>query len=315
MISGVTPDQAFPDNPQRFAACGRSEFYPNAGIEALITETLDDYLSARNLSSSILCFENPGGPPTQLKSLAFIWYSPSEAASRLEVTPLEPASTPSDAVIIDLPAPKTVGGFAYSRIQMPEIRPAQRFQLSLLEGGRQKRLLLRHVSVEFGDTDTHEGAAGIGGILRKVHTSITYGQRELPAGIDSLDQFRASVLAHPIGDCGIYAFLFADAIGGIYPWQAFDLTTRDGRVHSVVEVVTPNGLETADPTLGIRYKCSVESMISGSCEDREYDTNVLPNPILRPYHGAGFFFGARVARTYTKLDEFVSLHNAYYARD
>jgi hypothetical protein len=306
MISGVVPHDALPANPQGFAACGSSEFYPNSGIEALVTETLDDYLSARKLSSSILCFEPPSRSPARLNSLGFVWYSPSEAASRIKVTALGASSTPNDEVIIDIPAPKIVRGLAVSHIQMPEMRPAKRFQLTLLEGGTQKRLLLRHLRAGFADnarTGTHVSPGRFDEIFGKIHTSVTYGPRALPASIDNLDQLRASILAHPVADNAIFAFLFADAIDGMHRWQIFDLVTRDTRMHSVVEIYADNDVQTADPTLGIIYKCSVESMISGFCSDPEYKARVVPNPILQGYHGAGFFYGAHVTRKYTKLEE------------
>lgn len=300
-------------NSIHFDDCGVGQYYPGYGINALKTKTLDSYLSAENLQTSAVCFSNKKAPKS-LNSIRFFWYTESEIPKKIAlyaVTYKDGHEVKIDLGSHQIDSYQEINGHIYSDLAINEKRGFSKYMIRLLEGGAQNRLLVRSIQPIF-ENNSISSNSYIMNLADSISKKLHYG-----AGISSIESNKInctqkgivrSILSSKTAHCGNYAYLFVSSISPIYSWIVYDLKTSDGRIHSVVEIIKNKQTQTVDPTLGVLYPCSVNQLINGSCSYLSAEYLTLPNQALNNYFGVGFFYGAKILRTYADVNELSHLY-------
>ncbi|MBS3186399.1 hypothetical protein JIQ88_15650 [Pseudomonas sp. PCH44] len=291
-------------------ACPGIEAYPGYGIEALETGSLNDYYSAVSKEASSVCISN--NVRRQVTGVTLGWYSQSEVGKRIELYAAKEADFKGEVSLGQFTVPKTydVSGYLFSDISIKAKGIYPFYRIKLVEGEGQGRLILRSVTPLF-----MSDAAGGDNELRRLAASVS-AELDYGAGLSALDVKKGKSLgdiekmigAAEDAHCGNYALVFVNRLPKGVQWRVFDLSTHDGRIHSVVEVKRKGSTLVYDPTLGVEYRCSMESMLNGKCSYSADLSYYQVNPALQIFRGAGFFYGATINRIYSSAEELMSAY-------
>nr|VFK39501.1 MAG: hypothetical protein BECKSD772F_GA0070984_10417 [Candidatus Kentron sp. SD]VFK44535.1 MAG: hypothetical protein BECKSD772E_GA0070983_10397 [Candidatus Kentron sp. SD] len=313
MLSGITPAEAVrEDKIVVYDDCRTGKYYKGHGPRALATRSLEDYLSAHDLGTSSVCFSIEGKHDYAPNEVLFVWYSKTEIPKKMALFGLSENNESTLLRQVDNIIADDIVGVFETKLHLDVKEKFSRYKVELLEGGTQNRLLLRALTPIFVDNknvDTDK-------LLRlTIETSALkkygIGFTKLPkntSGDAKLAHIISTILAADSAHCGHYATYFVSQLPSESFWRAYDLKTTDGRIHTVVEVHDNGTIRTADPTLGIVYNCSVQSMLDGKCNFDRNHSNRTVSPIMERYHGAGFFYGASIKEKYSSIDELISIY-------
>jgi len=276
-------------------ACHDSKFIKGFGVEALQTPSLADYLSAHDLESSALCFFHPGR--SVVHGVRIGWHSLQTAGTEIEIYGSH-VNGFADGVLIgkfSLGLPDKVGTYYYSDIHFNSAETYPFYRLKFLKGNGEDRLVLRYFSL-LAETPIFPESALLE-IARNVSASMKYG-----AGVDSIPEWArgnlrdaaAFVSSQSSAHCGNYSLVFISQLPDSVRWTSYGVR-RNGYIHNVVEVeLQDGGVYVYDPTSGIEYPCTMESMLNGSCKYDSSPSYGLAHPAFGVYKGSGFFYGAEV---------------------
>lgn len=310
MLAGVTPDEAAQGEAKiEYDDCGSGKYYDGYGLHALRTESLEDYLSAASFEGSSICFLNDGNQETSLNAIQIVWHSQSEIPKRLAVWGISNDNKEIPLLQVANMKAIDVGGQPVTTLTVDSQSVFSKYKIKMLEGGSQNRLILRALSPVFARTV--EANDWLSRLAMQASQQLKYGPgvNKLP---DTAGRTPGSVMsaisAADSAHCGNYVFYFVNQLAAKARWQAFDLKARDGRNHSVAEVHDQGKTKTVDPTLGIVYNCSLQSMLDGHCNFNLANSTQTINPALQAFQGAGFFYGAVVVKKYSSIDDLVSAY-------
>lgn len=310
VVSKVDSTGARFGEPYAFISCASAQTYPGYGIDALKTKSLSDYYSAVSKEKSSVCLSSDAR--RELTGFTLGWYAESEAARRVEIFAAKDSEFKKEVSLGSYVVPKSyeISGYHFSDVSIRSNSVYPFYRVKLLEGMGQERLILRSVTPLYSSR-----SADGDGELRSLAVSVS-AEFEYGAGISKVDSVRgkklddiekmigAAVDAH----CGNYALVFVNRLPEGASWRVFDLSTRDGRVHSVVEVKRKGRTFVYDPTLGVEYRCTLESMLKGECNYSADLSYYQVNPALQLFRGAGFFYGATVNRMYSSTEDLMSAY-------
>lgn len=147
MLSGVRPPADKIHNyhgAMNYSDCGVGKYYSEFGVNALESKGYDDYLSAVDLQSSVVCFkssENRHG--TKQLVLQIGWLSVDEVPESFEIFEIKGRGKPLLIKRIKNPEVLTSGGLPYSLVTLEDSQRGKTLMLKLKRGGAQDRLLLR----------------------------------------------------------------------------------------------------------------------------------------------------------------------------
>ncbi|MGE0625212.1 MAG: hypothetical protein AB7O54_21590 [Pseudomonadales bacterium] len=290
-----------------FSGCDAGRFYDGFDTTALETESLADYVSSPDLAASVVCF-GAHTSVSKVKGLRFIWHSADEAAKRVALYGLDSGDVEDRKLLGSYElTTASEGGYASSRILFEDELKFDTYRLEVEEGGRQNRLLLRAIipvaSLDLENMDEFER------LVSEIHKSQKYGAgvSRLPGDVPRTPEAVREYLAQAdSAHCGNFAYLYVSSLSSRVDWKVVDLETYDGRTHSVVQLREKGHTRTLDPTLGVAYRCSVDALISGTCGGEIRRLREEVNPALQMFEGLGFFYGARIVRTYSNFDELLS---------
>lgn len=306
-VAGVLRE---PEGPFEFVGCPGASTYPGYGIEALNTSTLNDYFSSVSTEQSSVCFSNSSGG--ELSGLSFGWYSAGEVGELVELFGSKSKDFKSEVSLGKYSVSSTydISGFVFSNVSVKSKGNYPHYRIKLLKGEGQNRLILRSLtplyspSVPGGDGELHRIAAA-------VSAEFDYGEgvsKVVSEGGRSLADIEKVISSSDDAHCGNYALVFVNRLPKNASWRVFDLSTRDGRVHSVVEVKRNERVFVYDPTLGVEYRCTLDSMINGKCNYSADLSYYQVNPVLQVFRGAGFFYGAQINRVYSSSEDLMSAY-------
>ncbi|ANY87643.1 hypothetical protein [Pseudomonas putida] len=285
-----------------FKPCEESKYYHGSGVEALNTDTIDDYLASTNSEDSSVCFE--AGEPSQLSRLKMVWYSESEAPKHIEVIGVDADGVTNVMVsgTNDLPL-YSYDGVYYSDISIDSDSKYKSFIVNYISGASQDRLLLRALSPFFKkqiDPESYD-------LLKKakeVSLIAPYGPGVTQVSAKNADdlakEFREKESLH----CGNYSYILAHDLGDKVKWKVIAGTTETQAMHTVVEVEKKGKTYTVDPTLGAIYKCSYSDMRLGTCDASKGIYSDSYNPIFWQYAGENFYPGVRVGMEHVSIQGF-----------
>ncbi|WP_165671192.1 YncE family protein [Metapseudomonas otitidis] len=290
-----------------FLSCPSESTYSDFGVESLRSPSLDDYFSSNSLDASSVCFSNPHRQV--LKKVSLGWYSAENIGEFVEVFGSLRKDFSSEVSLGRYPVTSySVAGYYFSDVKVEDSVGYGFYRVKLLKGRGQNRFILRSFSPEREFKKNTKGSE-FNRIARAVSSRFHYG-----LGVQKVDQGTTRTLAGVVraisksesAHCGNYALAFVDQLPSGSKWRVFDLATRDGRVHTVVEVENHGVDYIYDPTLGIEYRCSLGAMIAGDCNYASDDGYNRVNPALLGFRGAGFFYGVEVVRMYSSVSELIS---------
>lgn len=147
MFSGLRPPADKIKNyhgTMKYSDCGNGKYYPGFGVNALESKGYEDYLSAIDLKSSVVCFQSSMTPHgAKQLSLQIGWLNFDEIPGSFEVLELGSDGKPLLIKKIIKPEVLTSGGLPYSLVTLEESKRGNMLMLKINEGGAQNRLLLR----------------------------------------------------------------------------------------------------------------------------------------------------------------------------
>lgn len=297
----------------KFYSCSDSRYYMGHGVGALDTASLNDYLAATKAQGSSFCFST--GDASQLGSLKLVWYSQAEAPESIEVLGLlGPDDEAQGEVLWAKENPvivKSLSGFFYSDIDFNSSSKFSSFRVSYVSGAGQDRLLLR-AATPFFKTYVDNDIASLLSDIRRVSVIAPYGVGVAETDASDVDALASNLKSASSLHCGNYSYIFAHEMEGQHKWTAFGALSKLHASHTVVEVESPAGKYTADPTLGALYLCSYSSMQAGKCDFSKAFYTDTYNPILWRYKGVHFYPGANIQSSYSGVQEYF---NAYRKLD
>ena len=288
MLSGVSPRSLNMD------ATDFSKFDPKqdlTALTALSTSDLSDYVSANGIDDSKFYF-SPPSPEVRLERVELIWYSPDEAGKRIRISG-EDTNGKLTVLYEGNPDGSLMNGYAVSEISLKTTQAYPKYLFELIEGGKQKRLLLRAFTPEWERKITDP--------LLQFAKDVSFKKR-YGAGISSLT-------ANPVLEkadtwhCGNFSLWFARHFPLEYKEMRIqNISSPTGAIHAVVEITFSDGtVKVIDPTLGIVYDSDIRSMLDGTF-DFEKGTRFsrTVSPVFNLYYGPQFFYQAKVKRIYNK---------------
>lgn len=147
MLSGLRPPTDKIDNYHGvtdYSNCGDGKYYPGFGINALESKGYDDYLSAVDLQSSVVCFRTLKNQNSAKQSIMQIgWLSVEEIPESFEIFEIKGSGKPFLIKSIKSPEVLTSGGLPYSVVTLDKSKTDSTLMLKLKKGGAQDRLMLR----------------------------------------------------------------------------------------------------------------------------------------------------------------------------
>ncbi|WP_411959337.1 PQQ-binding-like beta-propeller repeat protein [Pseudomonas sp. s4] len=296
--------------PYSFVSCPGAQTYPGFGIEALDSTSLNDYYSAVAKETSSVCMAST--VRGNLARVTLGWYSGAEIGQHIEVLAARDPEFKQEVSLgqYQVPNPYNISGYLFSDIHVQTKSAYPYYRVKLLDGKGQGRLILRSLTPMFA-SNTVDGDSELRRLAASVSAEFDYGK-----GLSKFDDSKGKSLVdieNMIGagedaHCGNYALVFVNRLPKGAQWQVFDLSALDGRIHSVVEVKRKGRTSVYDPTLGVEYRCSLESMLQGKCNYSADLSFYQVNPALQVFRGAGFFYGATVTRTYSSAEELMSAY-------
>lgn len=294
--------------PFAFLHCPDGGNYPGHGTEAFETNSLDDYFSAESIEASSVCFSTLSYRP--LVGISFGWYSADELGEIIQVFGSNYRDFSKEVSIgkYSLGVPYSVSGYYFSDLMIESEVKYSFYRARLLNGKGQGRLLLRSFTPIYA-VEGGGGSIGARRIARSVSAALHYGLGVSKAAEDtkhSLADLDRVISSAESAHCGNYALVFVNRLPKGTVWKVYDLSTYDGRVHSVVEVDFNHRKYVYDPTLGVEYRCSLDDMINGGCKYSEDIGFYQVNPALKMFRGAGFFYGATVKKIYSTSHDLIS---------
>ncbi|WP_369987521.1 YncE family protein [Pseudomonas xanthosomatis] len=146
MVSGVSANKG--DQLQTaYDDCGQGAYLSGYGVEALASATLDDYLSATDLEHSAVCFsvDEPAG----VQGVEVIWNDVDSAPTAVELY-AQGDNRNSTWTLLGRFEGFDVAerdGFATSHFPLNLGEAYSRFQLKVIDGGSQHRLIMRQIKL------------------------------------------------------------------------------------------------------------------------------------------------------------------------
>lgn len=135
--------------------CGVGSYYDGYGIESIKHPTSSSYLSAIDLKNSCICLLTK--TPALLNSLKFGWLSQEEIPNKLAIYGVKSATGGVEhKELIGEFNPNTTytnDRYLFTTLYFSDIQKYHRFEIKLLEGGKQSRLLLRTLQPSFVKDD------------------------------------------------------------------------------------------------------------------------------------------------------------------
>lgn len=315
-VSNYDNSKPIDDKKIIYDNCDTGKYYDGYDLGALRTQTLDDYLSAQEITSSYVCFSK-GNKRQKLKHILLGgWLSKDEAPKRLAIYGLVEKNKKQVETLLhefDNSNLIKIGGHFYLSLDIRSKKQFNHFMVKGLEGGTHNPFILRALVPTFlsdpgNSLPLNDSLFELAG---KISQLIPYGSGTQGLTSDAtknIDTIRQAILSAESAHCGNYVFLFASNLPSKSKWSVFDLKTYDGRIHSVVEVKEDSRFRTFDPTLGVVYNCSLQSLIDGSCDYASVKISRSLNPSLSNFFGAGFFYGADIIRTYSSINELIDIY-------
>lgn len=297
-----------PSLPFHFVYCPAGDNYLGHGTEALETNSLNDYLSAQSLETSSVCFSSLSD--RSLTGINLGWYSAGEAGKVVEVLGSVSPTFSKEISLgkFNVGKPYSVSDFLFSDIVVKSKSRYPFYRVRLLEGKGQGRFLLRSF-IPIYSVEGAGGNAAVRQLARSVSMSLHYGAGVSSATYSteqSLDDLERLIASAESAHCGNYALVFVNRLPKDTVWKVYDLSTNDGRVHSVVELEFNREKYVYDPTLGVEYRCSLAAMIDGKCNYSSDSSFYQVNPALLGFRGAGFFYGANIKNVYSSPLDLIS---------
>lgn len=297
-----------PSRPFAFVNCPMVEAYPGHGTEVFETNALNDYFSAQSIESSSVCFSN--NTRRSLVGLELGWYSSDEVGELVQVFGSFNNDFTKEISLgkYSVGSPLSLSGYHFSSFSVSAEAKYPFYRVSLLKGKGQGRFILRSFTPRYS-SDGSGGSASLRKIAQSVSNSLHYGvgvSKALSKTKYTLDSLEELIMSSDSAHCGDFSLVFVNKLPDEAVWKVYDLKAYDDRVHTVVEVVLNDQTYVYDPTLGVEYRCSLESMISGSCKYSADPSFHQVNPVLQVFRGVGFFYGASVENVYASSSDLIS---------
>lgn len=150
MLSGVAPKDQDEKNQVDYDNCGIGMYYDGHGVDALKNQTPSSYLSALDIKSSYVCFSTKN--KYTLDSIKFGWLSKEEVPSMLAIYGIQTVDDKEQKKLIkkfNINEVTNDNGYLSTTLNFNKQHKYHRFEIQLLKGGNQNRLLLRSLTPSF----------------------------------------------------------------------------------------------------------------------------------------------------------------------
>jgi len=148
MLTGVSATDTI-DHAVEYGDCGTGSYYPGFGLNALYSDTLDDYLSAVDMEGSVVCLSLKDRPLTS--GLEITWNDLETASKAIEIYGRKTAGEGTWELIgrfSDYPL-HVINGYAKSSLRFEQPERYDEFYIAVTDGGQQQRLLIRAIQPVF----------------------------------------------------------------------------------------------------------------------------------------------------------------------
>ncbi len=298
-----------------YSSCdGRGKYYDGFGVETLSSKSLNNYLSSHDINSSYVCFKNKN-TGLLLEKILFVWYSQLEIPKKIALYGIQKNKEQDIEVFlrnINIDQFDEINGHVFSSINLNLEKSYDQYMLRTLEGGMQKRLIVRSIIPGFSNTkETDDSLLLLASNISK-RMKYGYGVHKEDITRDKISCERTTIrdyiLSSKSAHCGNFSYLFAYEVPSHYKITSIGLRSRTGAIHNIVEVYNGEVYKTVDPTLGLLYPCPVTSLIDGSCDYKATQLLDKINPIFRGYCGMNFFYNATIISKKLNIEQ---MKNSY----
>jgi hypothetical protein len=156
MLSGINESKNLEKTKVSYHDCGKGNYYDGYGVNALVTETLNDYLSAYDINTSYVCFNQNEKKKATIKNIRFAWYSKDEVPKRIALYGIKNPGNKQLEILIgnfDIVQVEEIDGYLYSTVKLSGKQNFDHYMIRVLEGGQQNRLILRRLELVFDSND------------------------------------------------------------------------------------------------------------------------------------------------------------------
>lgn len=282
-----------------FFPCPDSEYYTEHGVDVLYSETLNDYLAAKSIQSSSVCFKITPGAKF-LRDIEITWYDTKTAPSQIQLSILNTLGMTTTSLTTDVKV-HHLNEFATSNIKIPKQLSSYYFRLSTSDVEIPQRLLLRAITpFFFSDPSSQEDA--IWHEAQEVALLKPYGVGTATVEYDDPKRLQEIINSTPTWQCDNFSAAFWLRNRNHWPMSVVKLLQkRTGAIHVIIQLVYNNRRLVIDPTLGFVYTCSLEDLLQGVCNRYSYVPSDSISPAMYQYFGNNFFTDAIILETHANF--------------